>query len=287
MLKYLIKGQNIETLEHEIIADQQIAFVTVRFAFDNNWKPLHKVVQFTQECDTFYRVLGTDGTSCLLPAELHPGAVKMSLFGYDQNATQTVRATTVVHTLHIRPSGFDGESGASVPPTPDLYQQLIQQIIALQGSHTHDNKSLLDSITAERMAVWDAGSDGESDIYATTNYVDNKLIQKADDYTNKIHQIDEDILTLKLYLESRDHTHKNFDILESITADCIARWNAGGSTELPDLSQFATNAALTYAINRIKQEFEAIEKIQGQRLDALESELSGLEDFLKTIVEVQ
>lgn len=65
MLKFLVKGQNIETLEHEIIADKQIAFVTIRFAFDNNWKPLHKVVQFTQECDTFNLVLGTDGTRCL------------------------------------------------------------------------------------------------------------------------------------------------------------------------------------------------------------------------------
>ena len=30
-------------------------------------------------------------------------------------------------TLHIRPSGFDGES-SNVPPTPDLYQQLLQKI---------------------------------------------------------------------------------------------------------------------------------------------------------------
>ena len=49
MIKFLVKGQNIETLEHEIIAADQIAFAKVHFAFDNNWKPLHKVVQFTQD----------------------------------------------------------------------------------------------------------------------------------------------------------------------------------------------------------------------------------------------
>lgn len=127
MIKFLVKGQNIETLEHEIIAADQIAFVKIHFAFDNSWKPLHKVVQFTQDEITYNRVLGTENTNCFLPAELTAGTVKMSLFGYDVEATETVRATTVVKTLHIRPSGFEGEN-SNVPPTPDLYQQLLQKI---------------------------------------------------------------------------------------------------------------------------------------------------------------
>lgn len=127
MIKFLVKGQNIETLEHEIIAADQIAFVKIHFVFDNSWKPLHKVVQFTQDEITYNRVLGTENTSCFLPAELTAGTVKMSLFGYDAEATETVRATTVVKTLHIRQSGFEGENG-NVPPTPDLYQQLLQKI---------------------------------------------------------------------------------------------------------------------------------------------------------------
>ncbi len=128
MIKFLVKGQNIETLEHEIIAADQIAFVKIHFVFDNNWKPLHKVVQFTQNESTYNRVLWTEETSCLLPSELLAGTVKMSLFGYDAASSETVRATTVVKTLYIRPSGFEGEN-SNVPPTPDLYQQLLQKII--------------------------------------------------------------------------------------------------------------------------------------------------------------
>ena len=128
MIKFLVKGQNIETLEHEVIAADQIAFVKIHFVFDNNWKPLHKVVQFTQDEITYNRVLGTENTSCFLPAELTAGTVKMSLFGYDAEATETVRATTIVKTLHIRPSGFDGENETPIPPTPDLYQQLLEKI---------------------------------------------------------------------------------------------------------------------------------------------------------------
>ena len=127
MIKFLVKGQNIETLEHEVIAADQIAFVKIHFVFDKSWKPLHKVVQFTQDESTYNRVLGTEETSCFLPSELLAGTVKMSLFGYDAASSETVRATTVVKTLHIRPSGFEGEN-SNIPPTPDLYQQLLQKI---------------------------------------------------------------------------------------------------------------------------------------------------------------
>lgn len=50
MLKFLVRQQKIEILEREIIASDQIAFVTLKFTFDGDWKKFHKVVQFTQ-CD--------------------------------------------------------------------------------------------------------------------------------------------------------------------------------------------------------------------------------------------
>lgn len=129
MLKFLVRQQKIEILEREIIASDQIAFVTLKFTFDGDWKKFHKVVQFTQCDETYNRVLGTDGLSCLLPAELHAGAVKMSLFGYDAENTEGLRATTVPVTLNIRQSGFVGDDDNSpIPPTPDLYTQLLQKI---------------------------------------------------------------------------------------------------------------------------------------------------------------
>lgn len=129
MLKFLVRQQKIEILEREIIASDQIAFVTLKFTFDGDWKKFHKVVQFTQCDETYNRVLGTDGLSCLLPAELHAGVVKMSVFGYDAENTEGLRATTVPVTLNIRQSGFVGDDDNSpIPPTPDLYTQLLQKI---------------------------------------------------------------------------------------------------------------------------------------------------------------
>ena len=128
MMKFLVKQQKIEVLEREIIASDQIAFVLVKFVFDGAWKTLHKVVQFTQCEETYNVVLGTEGTTCLLPSELHPGAVKMSLFGYDAESDTTLRATTVPVTLHIRPSGFVADGDTPIPPTSDLYAQLLKKL---------------------------------------------------------------------------------------------------------------------------------------------------------------
>ena len=87
-------------------------------------------------------VLGIDGTTCLLPAELHPGAVKMSLFGYDAESDTILRATTVPVTLHIRPSGFVADGDTPIPPTPDLYTQLLKKLSEMQtGANGKDGSS--------------------------------------------------------------------------------------------------------------------------------------------------
>ena len=156
-MKFFVKGQRIEITEREVIASGQIAFVTLKFAFDCSWKNLHKIVQFSQCDETYNRVLGVDGLSCLLPSELHPGMVKMSVFGYDGEADSTVRATTVPVTLHVRPSGFDGES-CNVPPTPDLYAQLLAEMKKLlsevqNGSNGTNGKDGENGLSAYELAV--------------------------------------------------------------------------------------------------------------------------------------
>ena len=148
MMKFLVKQQKIEALEREVIASDQIAFVSVKFVFDGAWKTLHKVVQFTQCEETYNLVLGIDGTTCLLPSELHPGAVKMSLFGYDAESDTTVRATTVPVTLHIRQSGFVEDSATPIPPTPDLYTQLLKKLSEMQtGANGKDGRSAYEIAT--------------------------------------------------------------------------------------------------------------------------------------------
>ena len=139
MWKFLVKNQSIEVLEREVLADHQIQYVQFRFTFDGDWRRFHKVVQFSQCDETYSIVLGFDGTNCYLPAELHVGAAKMSVFGYDTESDTTVRATTVPVTLNIRPSGFVGDDEPPIPPTPDLYAQLLKKIE--EAGHGADGKS--------------------------------------------------------------------------------------------------------------------------------------------------
>ena len=151
MMKFLVKQQKIEALEREVIASDQIAFVSVKFVFDGAWKTLHKVVQFTQCEETYNLVLGIDGTTCLLPAELHPGAVKMSLFGYDAESDTTLRATTIPVTLHIRPSGFVADGDTPIPPTLDLYTQLLKKLDEKAAGLQNGKDGFSPKVKAEQM----------------------------------------------------------------------------------------------------------------------------------------
>ena len=248
MMKFLVKQQKIEVLEREIIASDQIAFVSVKFVFDGAWKTLHKVVQFTQCEETYNLVLGIDGTTCLLPAELHPGAVKMSLFGYDAESDTTLRATTVPVTLHIRPSGFVADGDTPIPPTPDLYTQLLKKLSEIQtGANGKDGRSAYE-IAIENgfvgtVAEWleslkgrdgkdglsgKNGKDGEDGLPGKdgTNGKDGKDGRDGKDGVSPDLTNYPDTDAVKALIQDavqpllqQAHIHKNLDVLDDLTAD--------------------------------------------------------------------
>ena len=239
MMKFLVKQQKIEVLEREVIASDQIAFVSVKFVFDGAWKTLHKVVQFTQCEETYNLVLGTEGTTCLLPAELHPGAVKMSLFGYDAESDTTVRATTVPVTLHIRPSGFVEDSATPIPPTLDLYTQLLKKLSEMQtGANGKDGRSAYE-IAIENGFVGTAaewleslkgrdgidgkdglpGKDGKdgADGLPGKDGISPDLTNYPD--TDAVKALVQDAVQPLL---QQAHIHKNLNVLDDLTADKLS-----------------------------------------------------------------
>ena len=242
MMKFLVKNQKIEVLEREVIASDQIAFVLVKFVFDGAWKTLHKVVQFTQCEETYNVVLGIDGTTCLLPAELHPGAVKMSLFGYDAESDTTLRATTVPVTLHIRPSGFVEDGATPIPPTPDLYTQLLKKLSEMQtGTNGKDGRSAYE-IAIENgfvgtVAEWleslkgrDGlpGKDGADGLPGKdgTNGKDGKDGRNGKDGVSPDLTNYPDADAVKALIQAaaqpllqQAHVHENLDVLDDLTAD--------------------------------------------------------------------
>ena len=244
MMKFFVKGQRIEITEREVIASGQIAFVTLKFTFDCSWKNLHKVVQFSQ-CDAVYnRVLGVDGLSCLLPSELHPGMVKISVFGYDSDSDTTIRATTVPITLHVRTSGFDGES-CNVPPTPDLYAQLLAEIkkIVSEGGNGINGKDGENGLSAYELAI-------QNGFTGTLTEWLNSL--KGADGINGING--KNGIDGKNGLSAYEIAVKNgFVGTESEWLDSLKGEN---STEI-DLSKYVTQTALIYLQDSLKRDISA------------------------------
>lgn len=255
MWKFLVKNQSIEIMEREVLADHQIQYVQFKFTFDGDWKHYHKTVQFSQCDEVFNVVLGYDSTSCYLPAELHAGAAKMAVFGYDTESDTTVRATTVPVTLNIRESGFEGDDEPPIPPTPDLYAQLLQKIE--EAGHGADGKSAYE-IAVEHGYVgteteWLASLKGEpgetpdmseypktsevttivereieaatGDFHthankATLDRLTPELMQDLDglqQFEDSTNYDIHDIREALLPISSAAHTHNNKDVLDSIT----------------------------------------------------------------------
>ena len=274
MMKFLVKQQKIEALEREVIASDQIAFVSVKFVFDGAWKTLHKVVQFTQCEETYNVVLGTEGTTCLLPAELHPGAVKMSLFGYDAESDTTLRATTVPVTLHIRPSGFVADGDTPIPPTPDLYTQLLKKLSEMQtGANEKDGRSAYEIATENgfvgTVAEWLESLKGMNGVDGKDGLPGKDGKDGADGLPGKDGTNGKDGLPGKDGRDGKDgvspdltnypdtdavkalvqdavqpllekaHTHENQAVLDQITATKIAQWDGFG-TQINGLSTKVT-----------------------------------------------
>ena len=313
-MKFLVKQQKIEALEREVIASDQIAFVSVKFVFDGAWKTLHKVVQFTQCEETYNVVLGIDGTTCLLPAELHPGAVKMSLFGYDAESDTTVRATTVPVTLHIRPSGFVADGDTSIPPTPDLYTQLLKKLSEMQtGANGKDGRSAYEIATENGFvgtaAEWleslkgrdgidgkdglpgKDGKDGADGLPGKdgTNGKDGKDGRDGKDGVSPDLKNYPDTDAVKALVQAtvqpllqQAHVHKNLDVLDDLTADELSLLRALQAFEDDTTYNIQTFREAIAALNEKAHTHEnqsALEQITAAKIaqwDGFGTQINGL-----------
>lgn len=111
------------------IADDSIEFVQLQFHLPEEWASLLLVAQFTQ-ADTYNMLM--DGDKCFLPKEITAGLCKLSLFGYAEG--KPLRATSIPLVFQIEESGFVSSAETPIPPTPDLYAQLIEYFSSIAGS---------------------------------------------------------------------------------------------------------------------------------------------------------
>ena len=121
----VVDGQRIYSYSgSDVIASDSVEFVEIEFRFSAHWDGYTRVAQFTQEGNTYNKLLVQDKTK--LPVEIASGEFSISVFGYKPDAPN--RGTTIPYCTRISRSGFVSTAETPVPPTPDLYAQLLAQI---------------------------------------------------------------------------------------------------------------------------------------------------------------
>lgn len=137
-MRLMVDNQKVYSYSgHEPIADKSIQFVLIEFTLSSEWDGYTCVAQFTQGEKTYSKPLYNNTVT--LPNELIAGQVEISLFGVRPGYAN--RGTTQPYLQEIVPSGFVSTEETPIPPTPDLYSQLIEQVVSAQQGVAEDSKA--------------------------------------------------------------------------------------------------------------------------------------------------
>lgn len=125
------------------LASDSVNQVVFEFIVLSDWDGFDLVAQFSQNGKTFNKVV-TNGKA-KMPVEIGAGRLEISVFG----TSGTERRNTVValETV-VRQSGFKSDGQTPIPPTPDLYDQLLQRIDAASGEASESAKAAAKSAEA-------------------------------------------------------------------------------------------------------------------------------------------
>ena len=122
------------------------------------------------------------------------------------------RVTTAegkITTLEGITNGLGDMATKDIVSESDLSAELAEKVNAsAQGNHSHANKAVLDEITAEDVAAWDAAE------------------QNAKTHADNLNTA---MNTRVLAVEEKAHEHANKTVLDGITTDVVAAWNAKGN----------------------------------------------------------
>lgn len=126
MIKIIVDGQSLRWYDRAPkVAADSVEFVKFKFLLSEEWDDHVVVAQFSQKGATYNKVL-EDGC-CTLPVEIEDGKCFISIFGQIPGGPE--RATVIPLLTDVSLSGFVGNGETSIPPTPDLYSQLIDYFL--------------------------------------------------------------------------------------------------------------------------------------------------------------
>ena len=131
MITINANGQILSMCQCDQLVSDSIDVLEVQFVFDSAWAGMVKTAQFTQKnketnaFDTF-NVLIDDLGLAYVPNEITDGVCIISVFGVLGGR----RITTAPLAVSVLKSGYVADGLTPIPPTPDLYQQLLEEFQA-------------------------------------------------------------------------------------------------------------------------------------------------------------
>lgn len=184
MLSLKCTGQEMKIAVDERIADKYINANTVKFEFCKRWAGMVITAQFTQNGKTYSVLVDNLTKTVTMPNEITVGEVAISAFGV--HPVTGVRITSIPILKKVDKSGYVDDGETPIPPTPDLYDQLISEVgkVALSASS--------DIQEQRRLAVNEihqASTDGVNDINITYEERVRKIDLTAQGYIKGINEI--------------------------------------------------------------------------------------------------
>ena len=126
-MKLLVEGQKISSFDSppvRLVAGST-EFVPIELQCSSEWDGLLVTVQFIQKGKTINKYIG-EARTLNVPADVSAGWLMISCFG--AKADTAVFGTVNGYELEVYPAGLSSTEQEPIPPTPNLYNQLISEI---------------------------------------------------------------------------------------------------------------------------------------------------------------
>ncbi len=109
-----------------------------------------------------------------------------------------------------------GVTNVPAPVTAEEFDAVAKQ------AHTHDNQTVLDAITDEKIKEWDEKGSGAGDVTGPDGAAEGNLPVFADSTGKELK--DSGV---------QPHSHDNKDVLDGITAEKVEKWDNSGDVKGP------------------------------------------------------
>lgn len=173
MISFEIDQQRISVLGAvSCIATDSVEFVVFHFEFSDDWDGYLKTAQFTQRIGgvlhTYNQLLHDN--ECYLPSEIVEGDFIVSVFGTRGEAQRATSGHLCLKAVH---PGMMGGGETPIPPTPDLYAQLV----ALVEDTCVDLNARSDLQSEIRGAVQTVTLNADGSISGVVHTVDGSIVR--------------------------------------------------------------------------------------------------------------